>query len=130
MAESKKATVVVDDTRAYLEGVAKNLADRIWGPVGPAWGTTMHDLEDLVVQLREVVSERLLRLALERQAAAAGDRPKAFRACPGCGGATTPQPAEPRLVHTRGGEAEWQEPREYCRKCRQAFFPSIQEFGH
>ena len=130
MAEGNKATAVVDDARSYLEGVAKNLADRIWGPTGPAWGTTLHDLEDLVVQLREVVSERMLRLALERQAAQVGDRPKEYRDCPGCGRATAPLPADPRLVHTRGGEAEWQEPREYCRKCRQAFFPSVQELGY
>jgi hypothetical protein len=30
-------------------------------------------------------------------------------------------------VETRGGEAQWQEPKHYCRRCRQAFFPSVQE---
>ncbi|HEY2910105.1 MAG TPA: hypothetical protein VGI99_07655 [Gemmataceae bacterium] len=31
---------------------------------------------------------------------------------------------------TRGGEAVWQEPREFCRRCRRDFFPSDQEPGH
>ena len=131
MARNKKRSPEVEEVRTFVEGVAKNLADRIWGPKGPKWGTTLTQLEDLVVDIREVLSEKMLELGLERQALTPAEEcPKAFRHCSGCGQATpvdSEEPTEPRLVQTRGGEAEWQEPKHYCRKCRQAFFPSVQE---
>ncbi len=131
MARNKKRSPQVEETRAYLEGVAKNLADRIWGPKGPAWGTKLTQLEDLVVEIREVLAEKMLELGLERQARTpAAERPPAFQQCAGCGQATPAdpeEPLEPRRVQTRGGEAHWQEPKHYCRRCRQAFFPSVEE---
>jgi hypothetical protein len=133
MARTKKRTPQVEEVRPYLEGVAKNLADRLWGPKGPAWGTRLTQLEDLVVEIREVLSEKMLDVALERQAVLpVAERAVAFQSCSGCGQPAEPDPEEPtlpRLVQTRGGEAEWQEPKHYCRTCRQAFFPSVQEFG-
>ena len=133
MARAKKRSQEVEEVRTYVEGVAKNLADRIWGPKGPQWGTKLTELEDLVVEIREVLSEKMLALGLERQATIpAEERPPAFQQCSGCGQpipADPDEPTEPRLVQTRGGEAEWQEPKHYCRKCRQAFFPSVEESG-
>jgi hypothetical protein len=134
MAGSEKSTPEVEIVRTYLEGVAKNLVDRLYGPSGPAWGTTITELEDVVVAVRQALSEAMLARILERQAATAPEqRPAAFQACPSCGGQVLkkPTPAEPkpRSVLTRGGQAEWVEPEEYCRKCRQSFFPSEQEFG-
>ena len=133
MAHGKKSSREVEEVRAYVEGVAKNLADRLWGPQGPPWGTKLTQLEDLVVEIREVLSEKMLQLGLERQALTpAEERPPAFEHCPGCGQALPPDPQEPttpRGVQTRGGGAQWQEPQHYCRKCRQAFFPSVQEPG-
>ena len=131
MARTKKRSPEVEQVRPYLEGVAKNLADRLWGPQGPPWGTSLSQLEDLVCEIRDVLSEKMLERGLERQAHTPEDeRPAAFQHCFGCGQIAPPDPEdplEPRLVQTRGGEAEWQEPKHYCRKCRQAFFPSIQE---
>lgn len=131
MARAKKRSPQVEEARGYIEGVAKNLADRLWGARGPAWGTTMTELEDLVVEIREVLSEKMLALGLERQAGTpVAERPAGFQQCSGCGQPIPPdseEPWKPRLVHTRGGEAEWQEPKHYCRKCRQAFFPSVQK---
>src|SRR5437773_6397864 len=131
MARNKKRSPEVEEVRAYLEGVAKNLADRIWGPQGPRWGTKLTELENLVVEIREVLSEKMLEQGLERQAMTpAEERPAALRNCSGCGQAIPPdpeEPTEPRRVETRGGEACWQEPKHYCRTCRQAFFPSVQE---
>jgi len=131
MARAKKRSPQVEETRAYLEGVAKNLADRIWGPRGPAWGTKLTQREDLVVEIREVLSEKMLELGLERQASTpAEERPPGFQQCSGCGQPTPADAAAPlmsRIVQTRGGEAEWQEPKHYCRQCRPAFFPSVQE---
>jgi hypothetical protein len=131
MARHKTRSPEVEEVRPYVEGVAKNLADKLWGPRGPEWGTSLSHLEDLVCAIREVLSEKMLELGLERQASTpAEERSPAFQHCAGCGQPTPPDPAdplEPRLVQTRGGEAEWQEPKHYCRKCRQAFFPSVQK---
>ena len=70
MAQKKKSTPEVEKVRPYLEGVAKNLVDRLYGPDGPAWGTKLTELEDVVVSIREEISEKMLAQALARQAAA------------------------------------------------------------
>ena len=131
MAKRKKVVAVVEQVQPYLEGVAKNLVDRLYGPEGPPWGTKMTELEDVVVAVRQALSENMLAQALQRQADTAEQRPEPFQKCPGCAGGVAAQPdPEPRNVPTRGGEAVWDEPHLYCRKCRQAFFPSKQESGH
>jgi uncharacterized protein with PIN domain len=122
---------VVEPVEAYLEGVAKSLVDRIYGPKGLPWGTTLTELEDVVIAVRDALCERLLAQALQRQAQNAEERPEPYRKCPGCERPVEAKPdPEPRNVTTRGGEAEWDEPHDYCRTCRRAFFPSEQESGH
>src|SRR5436190_20564372 len=110
MARPKKSTPEVDKVRPYLEGVAKNLVDRLYGPDGPAWGTKMTELEDTVVAIRDALSEKMLAQALQRQAQTAEPRPDPYDRCPGCGGPVKldPEP-EPRILQTRGGQAEWSE---------------------
>jgi hypothetical protein len=130
MAKKKKAPAVVEQVQPYLEGVAKSLVDRLYGPGRPPWGTKMTELEDVVVAVRQALSEKMLAQALERQAQTAEQRPEAFQKCPGCSGPVEAKPdREPRNVQTRGAEAVWDEPHLYCRKCRQAFFPSEQKSG-
>jgi hypothetical protein len=97
MARAKKATAKVEELRPYVEGVAKNLVDKLYGPAGLPWGVTLTELEDLCLGIRVILTEKLMDVA--------------------------------RLVQTRAGEAEWLEPQAYCRSCRQAFFPSVQEPG-
>jgi hypothetical protein len=131
MAFSKQTSASVDEVRPYLHGVAKHLVDRIWGPFGPPWGTKLTEMEDLLVAIQEVLTERMLQQALQRQAdPAAEQRPPEFQRCPSCQGVTETEDPEPRLLQTRAGEAEWQEPHEFCRRCRRAFFPSVPEPGH
>jgi len=130
MAFTKHTSPALDEVRPYLHGVAKHLVDRLYGPSGPKWGTKLTEIEDLLVAIQSVIGERMLQQALQRQAApAVADRPAEYQRCPGCAGATQAEDPEPRLVHTRGGEAEWQEPRDFCRRCRRAFFPAVQESG-
>lgn len=120
---------VVQPVEPYLEGVAKSLVDRLYGPDGLPWGTKLEELVDTVDAIRQVLSERMLAVALARQAHGA-PRPESYGHCSGCDGPVEDRPeAEPRNVQTRVGEAEWDEPHCYCRKCRQAFFPAEQKSG-
>jgi hypothetical protein len=142
MARPKKSTKEVEKVDPYLEGVAKNLVERLYGPNGPAWGTKLTELEDVVVAVREALSEKMLAQALARQAAATEEqRPPDYRHCPKCGKSVTVKPKAsgtepgddagppPRRVLTRAGQAQWVEPEAYCQQCRRSFFPSEQELG-
>ncbi len=134
MARKSKVAVNphVEALRPYLEGVAKKLADDLFGPRGPRWGTTLTELEDVALQARAILSEKLLELGLDRQAATPqDDRPADMQRCPDCQRPFgEPQEPEPRFVQTRAGAVDWNEPKEYCTRCRRAFFPSEQKSGH
>lgn len=129
MAFTKTVESKVAECDMYLDGVAKNLADRLFGADGPAWGTKLSELEEIVVTIRDSLSKKMLEQATKRQAATSVERPEEFRNCPQCGGPTRKGDPEPRIVETRGGEIEWQEPKEHCPRCRRAFFPSVERTG-
>jgi hypothetical protein len=129
MAQNQKATKKVDNVLPYLEGVAKSLVDRLYGPAGPAWGTTFSELEETVAAVRKALTEKMLHQALARQATQVERAPE-YDVCPGCGQSTTAVgPPEPRRLETGGGDAVWEEPKNRCQKCRRDFFPSEQELG-
>ena len=133
MARFKIATAPADPVRPYLEGVAKSLVDRLYGQVGPAWETKLKEIEDTILAIRQVLSEKMLDEALQRQANTVQERPAALQCCPKCGKELENKRkdgADPRVLHTHVGEAEWVEPETYCRKCRRSFFPSDQELGN
>jgi hypothetical protein len=122
----------VEALRPYLEGVAKKLADDLFGPLGPPWGTSLTELEDIALAARAILAEKLLAFSLERQASTLPDtRPAELQPCPSCQRPfDDSQEAEPRFLQTRAGDVDWDEPRHYCTRCRRAFFPSEQESGH
>ena len=68
MAFVKSPSSSGDVVRPCLEGVAKNLADRLWGQNGLARGTPLAELESVVLVLRQILSDKLLHLALQRKA--------------------------------------------------------------
>ena len=129
MARAKKRTPQVEEVRPYVEGVAKNLIDKLYGPDGPPWGTTLTEIEDLFLAIRAVLSEKMLADALARQTAAQAKGPPAYRTCPGCRQPLVCDDTNERIIQTRAGEAEWAEPEGYCDRCRRSFFPSVQEPG-
>jgi hypothetical protein len=129
MARAKKRTPQVEQVRPYVEGVAKNLIDKLYGPDGPAWGTKLTEIEDLFVAIREVLSEQMLADALARQAAAQAKGPAPYRCCPGCQQPLDCPDSNERLVTTKAGAAAWAEPEGYCDRCRRSFFPSVEEPG-
>jgi hypothetical protein len=128
MARTKKHTPKVDFVRPYLEGVAKNLVDKLYGPDGPPDGTRLTDIENLLLELRAVLSQEMLDLALARQADAQR-RSDDAHTCPSCQQPLACGDANPRSVQTRAGLAQWSEPQGYCRRCRRAFFPSVARPG-
>ncbi len=129
MARAKKRTPQVEEVRPYVEGVAKNLIDKLYGPDGPPWGTKLTEIDDLFVALRDVLGERMLADALARQAAAHAPGPSPWRTCPGCQQPLACPDTRERIVATKAGDAEWAEPEGYCDRCRRSFFPSVQEPG-
>src|SRR5258708_16038708 len=106
MARQKKRSPLVDEVRPYVEGVAKNLVDKLYGPQGPAWGTSLTDIEDLLLDIRQVLTQKMLAESLARQAATGHHHPPAARACPGCQQLVDCDADHPRIVRTRAGEAE------------------------
>jgi hypothetical protein len=130
MARAKKRTPKVEELRPYVEGVAKNLVEKLYGPHGPAWGTKLTEIEDVLLEIREVLTQKMLDLTLAQQAAAADQRPQPYHSCPGCHQPLPCDDTNPRLLQTRAGEAQWAEPEGYCDRCRRAFFPPVQEPGH
>jgi hypothetical protein len=130
MARAKKRTPKVEEVRPYVEGVAKNLIDKLYGPDGPAWGTQLTDIEDLFVAIRDVLGEKMLADALGRQAASQARGPAPYRTCPGCQQPLLCPESNERLVQTKTGDAAWAEPEGYCDRCRRSFFPSVPESGH
>jgi hypothetical protein len=129
MASPEKTPREVDKCRWLLQGLAKNLADRLYGPPGPPWGTSFSQLEHTAATLARTLQKCFLDLLLSRQAAAfrAAQTPCA---CSGCGRDTLAvDDPEPRILHTPQGDAEWLEPKRYCPHCRKAFFPQSQSLG-
>jgi hypothetical protein len=129
MGHAKKRTAKVEEVRPYVEGVAKNLVDKLYGPDGPAWGTKLTEIEALFVTLRDLFTEKMLAEALARQAQTQASGPPAYRQCPGCQQPLDCHATNERIVQTDAGEASWAEPEGYCDRCRRSFFPSVQEPG-
>ena len=116
MAFKRTSSPPVAELQNLLNGVAKNIVDRVYGLHGPAWGTQFSDLEELAVQVGQRVSQQILDQALQRQAA----EPvlEEDRVCPTCQRPLKPGDPEPRIVQTRVGDAEWKEPSAARHSCR------------
>ena len=120
-------SVAKSELENLLQGVAKQLIHRVYGPEGMPWGTKFADLEELAVQLGQAISESMIDQALVRQAAAV---PLEVNTCSVCGTSLDPTgDTEPRAVTTQVGTARWEEPKRHCPRCRAAFFPSVPGVG-
>lgn len=128
MAKDTPPVEIPAPLRPVVVAAAKNLATHLYGPEGPAWGTSFASIEELAVQISRLLGSELIQQALQRQANQPA--PAALQSCPACCGPLDERPPEPRSVQTTTGSADWQEPACYCPRCRRAFFPSGQVPGH
>jgi hypothetical protein len=127
MARTVDPTVAKAELENLLQGVAKQLIHRVYGPDGMPWGTKFADLEELAIQLGQAVSQSMIDQAVARQAAAV---PVDADSCSACGTPLDPAGGtESRAVATQVGTARWDEPKRYCPKCRAAFFPPVPGVG-
>ena len=130
MATLQKTPPEVAKCRHLLQGLAKNLADRLYGPDGPPPGTSFSRIEAAVLALESALGAAILTLFLERQAETFHRAlPAELRLCPSCHGETIPRPSVRRELHTRSGVVTWQEPQRYCWTCRKAYFPQSKALG-
>lgn len=123
---AKQARAVGEEIRQF----AAQLRQKVYGGQAcPDWGTLFTEIEELGVQIGDAVCREFVQQSVSQQTEAGEEGGQEHR-CPTCDGPLEPRDAEPRPLLTRRGEIGWQEPQTYCPKCRKAFFPSVQEFGH
>ena len=130
MATKRKIIKEVEGARPYLQGVAKNLVDRIYGPAGPVWGTKFTELEEVAEAIRKTLMEKWMEEALSRQALH-GKEEEMCKVCPDCNRPLLEPPElKPKEVVTNQGDpVNWDEPKTRCKTCRRDFFPSKTSTG-
>jgi hypothetical protein len=117
-----------ESLRDRIKGMTAELRRGMWGPSGaPAWGTTFAEIEEETAEIGDAVACALLSEGLQEQAEAAG-HPSGK--CSGCGETIPLEEIAGRLLQAKRGEAVWQESYGHCKRCRKAFFPSLQSVGH
>ena len=111
-----------------IKAFAAELRQEIYGRSGvPQWGTKFTEIEDVGVEIGDAVACALIGQSLQGQADC--HRGTTALVCTVCGRSSEQDEVEPRIVRTRRGETQWQEPKGYCKRCRKAFFPSVASVG-
>lgn len=129
MASSTIDTSAAKPANQYLLGVSKHLSRIFYGPEGPKWGTTITEIEEVVLSVLHTLGSEFMSELLQNQANTFDQRPVPLRFCPVCGNEVDFKDTEPRTVQTRVGVVTWNEPTCYCRKCRRSFFPQTKGLG-
>ena len=129
MAQTGQSTPDIVCVRVYLGGVAKYLLDKLYGPAGPPWGTSLSEVEDLLSAMQQQLAADFFALALDLQAQQHPHAPAEFHTCPSCQQPLNCTETQPRSTRTCVGLAKWNEPQGYCSRCRRAFFPQSRSLG-
>jgi hypothetical protein len=104
--------------RRALE-LARQLAEEVYGPEGPAMDSSIDDIEEIAAQAMRAAFDGVIARALELQ----NEQLPAELPCPGCGSSCAVQ-FEKRTIQGRFGTAEIQEPFGHCATCARDFFPA------
>jgi hypothetical protein len=129
MAQTGQSTPDIACVRVYLGGVAKYLLDKLYGPAGPPWGTSLSELEDRLGAMQQQLAADFFALALNLQAQQHPHAPAEFHTCPSCQQPLNCPDTQARSTRTGVGLAEWNEPEGYCSRCRRSFFPQSRSLG-
>lgn len=125
LAAARKA----QEVRGRIQQFAEQLRNEVYGARGyPDWGTLFSEIEELGVEIGDAVCREFIQQSVTEQAEDQQSGGQ-HECCPTCGRTLEPQEPEPKPLLTRRGEVCWQEPQTYCKKCRKAFFPSVQKLG-
>jgi hypothetical protein len=119
MARSTISKEAARPVQHLIEGMAKNLIDKLYGVEGPAWGTSIEEIEATLLAVRETLSQQMLQQSLERQA-----KVETTLRCPSCQAELKESRRRKRRLVTQVGEATWDTPLAHCTDCRRAFSPS------
>lgn len=122
MATKTEPNEILQSVAPQLDAMAKNLLQQVYGEEGLPWGTPFSELEDVSMELAHHLARSLMQQAAQNQATQ--QIPEGYEVCPGCSKPVEKAAPRDRPLTTRAGEIEWSEPKRYCRKCRQDFFPS------
>lgn len=85
------------------------------------------DIEDLAVRIGDAVSRKVVEHAVTERAQQLQQADQTL--CSRCNGPCEPVDPNPKILLSRRGEVCWIEPAHECKKCRRAFFPSVQRIG-
>lgn len=128
MTQPEQAAQQLTQLSQLIQGVAKNFVHRLYSTQGPQWETPFDDIEELAVQTGKAIALSILDQALDGQASS--PVPVDWENCGHCGKPLQLEEPEPRILTTRAGDVQWNEPKRFCQTCRKSFFPSVQELGH
>ena len=99
----------------------------LFGPKGyPAWGTKFEDIEDATGEVGDALACEMLSQGLQVQAGKEGYHDGKCH----CGEPIPFEEVAGRLLQAKRGDAQWQETFGQCKRCRKAFFPSVEGFGN
>jgi len=110
--------------RAELKADLTKLADEVidelldWTEGTPV--PTLTQIEDIVLKLRQRLSERMAQAVIEAQEAT---RPMPGPNCPSCGGEMHSKSMKHNTVESRAGQLALERGYYYCETCRAGLFP-------
>jgi len=115
----------LDKIKNLAKQWGKIVSNEAFGEAGPGLDVSFSDMEKVWAAAAEGLAEGTAGEALTRQA----EKISTSEPCPKCGTdcCTTPQE---RTLQALNGEATWQEPKGYCKKCRCSFFPPACAVGN
>lgn len=113
--------------RERIRALSAELRYEVYGPQGyPDWGTKFIDIENQTAEVGDAIACEMLSQSLQEQAEVGGHHDGR---CGVCGTPIPFQEVAGRLLDCKRGEAVWRESYGQCKRCRKAFFPSVESFG-
>ena len=108
------------EKEAALEAEAKEMIDELLDWQEQTEAPTLTQIEDVVLELRKRLGERMTKMVIEEQEAV---RPVPGPACAECGREMHYKDMKKTTMEARSGEVELERAYYYCKDCRGGLFP-------